>query len=549
MTETWARYEFPGGHSPVPGLSHLVLRRSTAAEHSNSWIQLDFQKDRTRLFSISFLVTSLDFLFPGPSDTQILRYCIFPGEGAPLEFVSRKTGNAIPPKLGLLEHLLPRSNTHSDRVMPFFSEGSYLGQRIRKTETGTDDCLFKTEGVRKLSLDEEILIGTSRPFRDTGVGRLHPPGESWTEEDKDYEYTQLGPGDYQRMIEAGMNIFRVPAEHLDHVLEEPVFFLIRETYESSPDLLYRSNFLGSVMYMDEPAWLIMSNHLADQIQTPGAAATLLCELTRGRYEGNGNYGQRDLQKLLGQAGYAFSEYELLQPDYPCWETVASSAWYEMEAGIGGWCFESRIRPVWFSELVKNVLNVGFPSDPDACIRYHLALFAGAAGRFKGKWGVAVYGQTDANATELLFPMAYRRGASYFWFWTSDRAHHVPFEEQLAYTQAFRQFVERNQGAMEAAPATAVSFPWGYLCDQYTLNTYYDHAEPRMWFSRHMALDSKNASEVPYGKVLQTGMQEVAHLLESDTPFDILFLKEGELAPEYETLIRVNEDASLDRVLQ
>ena len=419
MENLWARYEFVNRQSPIPGLSNLVLSLLAGVAGPNYWVQLEFYGPESRCFGISFLATSLDFL-------------------------SGETNGALTPKLGLLEHLLSRADSHSDQEMPFFTSGTYLGQGIRRTETGAAPYAFPTEGVRRLVLDEDVLIGTSRPFRDTGVGRLHPAGDPWEEGDDDYEYIQLTDQDYQRMIDAGMNIFRVPGDHLGYVLEEPVFFLIRETFENSSELLYRSNFLGSVMYMDEPAWLILSNHLVEQIETPQAAANLLCELTRGRFEGQGNYGQRDLHRLLPQSGYVLSGVDLLQPDYPCWETVASSAWYELEAGIKGWCFESRLQPAWFSGLVKDALDVAFPSDPESCIRYHLGLFSGAATRFNGKWGVAIYGQTDTRTAELLFPMAYRRGASYFWFWTSDRAHHVPFEEQLDHARAFRKIVNENQ---------------------------------------------------------------------------------------------------------
>jgi hypothetical protein len=501
----------------------------------------------SRLFGISFLVTSLEFLYPGNAKTRVLRYLLYPEAGNALEFVSKASGEALTPKLGFLEHLLPQAEGHTDQEMPFFASGTYLGQSIRKIEVGTDVHIYSTEGVKQLVLDEEILIGTSRPFRDTGVERQHPAGHPWKEDDDDYEYTQLTDQDYQRMINAGMNIFRVPGDHLEYVLEEPVFFLIRENFENSPELLYRSNFFGSVMYMDEPAWLIMSNHLAEQMETPRSAANLLCELSMERFEGRGNYGQRDLQKLLSQSGYVFSGFELLQPDYPCWETVASSAWYELESGIKGWCFESRLQPNWFANLVKDVLDVAFPNDPECCIQYHLGLFSGAAGRFDARWGVAIYGQTEARAAELLFPMAYQRGASYFWFWTSDRAHHVPFEEQLEHSKSFRKYVSENPKGPTKLPTTALSFPWGYLCDQYTLNEYYGHGEPRMWFSKYMGLNTGNSSGVSYGQVLAAGMKQAANLLTSKTPFDILFLKDGETASEYRTVLQVNEDATVDQI--
>ncbi len=69
----------------------------------------------------------------------------------------------------------------------------------------------------------------------------------------------------------------------------------------------------------------------------------------------------------------------------------------------------------------------------------------------------------------------------------------------------------------------------------------------MWFSNHMGLEAINSRGVCYGQVLAAGMGKAASLLNSKIPFDILFLKEAETEEEYETLVEVNEDATVDLI--
>ncbi|MGD2295153.1 MAG: hypothetical protein PVF22_04880, partial [Candidatus Aminicenantes bacterium] len=290
-----------------------------------------------------------------------------------------------------------------------------------------------------------------------------------------------------------------------------------------------------------------------EFKSPQKAAEVVVELTRGRYYGSGGYGMNNMSRLLQEAGYDFGGVKITQPDYPVWETVPSAAWYECEAGISGWCFEGRYQPRWFAGLVKRELGVDFPSSAEACIDYHHAFFTGAARFFGTKWGVAIYGQMDFEAAQKTFPIAYEQGATYFWFWTSDHAHHVPFEEQLELTRKFREYVETHprQASTQdktASANTAIVLPWGYLCDHYSLKLYREwdknFDDGRMWWSRHMELGDKNSQGIYYREVLKAAVQEAANLLRKGIRFDFLFLRRGQQALGYEKVIRIRENGSV-----
>ena len=548
----WARYEFPAG-PPIPGLTHIVLSivddPATAAD-SALWWRLEAHAGDDRRFTVEILTSRLHFLHPGSPAVNVRRYLLTPPAGSPIEYVDAGNGDALLPRLGFFAHLTPRASAVDDADMPFFRAGEWLGKPLRRVDQGTGAAEVRVDDVRRLVLDDDVLIGTSRSFRNRDPGRLYEPVADWQRDGPDYDYVELDGDDYAAMIDAGFNIFRVPRGHLDWVVDEPVWFLVRDGFDARPDVLFRPNFFGAVMYMDEPAIRAMAfdgmfRHFTD----PRKAAETVVDLTRGRYHGDGGYGRGNLQKLLASEGWDLGDMELLQPDYPVWETVASACWYEMEAGVAGWCMEGRYQPAWFAGLLRDELGVDFPADAEATIRYHHAFFTGAARRFGARWGVAVYGQMDPQASELVLPIAYDQGATYFWFWTSDHAHHVPFDEQLAHARALRHHVAehpRRQGAGRAPGArVAVALPWGYLGDHYQLHHYTRYADDfdqgRLWWSREMEMSDDNGHGATYGQVLAAAAAEAAALLRRGTAFDFIFLRPGEPAPAgYDEVRRVYE---------
>ena len=555
----WGRYRITDGQEPIPGLTEVALSFPAVEQVDGEdaiWFQFEAFAGKERLFAVALLVPSVDFLYRCGPEVEVYRYLLFPGkgDGHPLEYVSSSTGEAVVPKLNFFKNLMPHAQSVHDPEMPLFSEGTYLGHPLRRIEKGRGAKRLPSEEARHLELDSEVLIGTSRSTRDDMSGRLYGPRSDWSDLEKDYTYVPLSKEDYRQMIDAGMNIFRVPLDHLPWVIEEPVYFLVRSGYEDMPELLYRSNFFGAVMYMDEPAIRAMAfDGMLKDFKSPRKAASVVVELTRGRYQGAGGYGMRNLDKQLRKAGYDFGDIEILQPDYPVWETVPSAVWYEMEAGVSGWCLEGRYLPKWFAGLAKSELGVDFPDDVESCIEFHHAFLTGAARRFDAKWGVAIYGQMDFEAAERVFPIAYEQGANYFWFWTSDHAHHVPFVEQLEHTRKLREYIKAHPRKATAKERTAqaevaIALPWGYLCDHYQMK-HYTSVDPgfdvgRMWWSTEMELTDDNGHGVKYKDVLGAAMQEAVKLLKADIRFDFIFLRRGEKVEGYEEVRSVQENSEV-----
>jgi len=554
-----AQYAVDLAQAPIPGLTEVIIsfpRSETVDGDEAIWFQLQAMAGEKQLFAVAMLVSAPDFLYPSGLPVTVHRYILFPPDGPPIEYLDAATGQALVPKLDFFANLLPHSGAVSDPDLPFFRQGTYLGQPLRRTSMGSGVKLLSTEGLRQLSLDGEILIGTSRDFRDDRSGRIHGPMTTWSGVDEDYTYVELTQDDYQEMMASGFNVFRVPLDHLPWVIDEPVWFLVRQGFDAQLDILYRSNFFGAVMYMDEPAIRSMGfDRMFCSFTSPTKAAAVVLELTRGRYHGDGGYGNRHLDRLLTGAGYRFGDLEIVQPDYPVWETVPSAVWYEMEAGISGWCMEARYVPEWFAGLIQDELGVDFPADPESVIQFHNALFTGASRRFGARWGVATYGQMHPDAAALIFPRAYERGATYFWFWTSDHAHHVPFDEQLQLARELRQHIAAHPRRASAAELTArarvaVALPYGYVFDHYQLKHYVEVEESfttgRMWWSTEMKTTDDNGHDATYGQVMAAAAQQAAELLRAGTLFDFVFLRNGEQAQGYDEVRRVLDTGEVIR---
>ncbi|MBI4558374.1 MAG: hypothetical protein HY706_12405 [Candidatus Hydrogenedentes bacterium] len=542
----WARYEVAGGSAAKPAVTELVLSipaGKTKKGEKGVWFQLEAFAGNERLYAFAVRASSLEFLRSSENAAEVTayRYVLFPSEGEPLEYVNKRTGLAYLPPFDFWRALIPHAKTGSRDAL--FEEGVYLGRAIRRVETGRNAGLLPVDLARRLELDPDISIGTGRNFKEAEGRRIYTEDKPKPAGEPDYTYIPLVENDYAQLIhEVGMNRFPVAYDQLKYVVDQPVFFLLSEGLDKVPDLLYRSNFIGTVQFMDEPVWIATATHELEDAKTPQEAGTRLIERIRKTQAGAEYGGVRHLTEALKQAGYDFGDCEIRQRDIPVWETSVSGAWYELEAGMTGYVYEGRFRPKNFSKFMKETLGVDFPVDVDLCEKLHYAFFRGAARHFGAKWGVAVYGQMNLEASARAFPLAYDEGASYFWFWTSDHSHHVAFAEQKQLTRALREYAaihpRPTPQALTAQAKVAIVLPWGYMFGDHDLHT------GMLWWCPNLKLENDNGHGATYGAVLKAAMEEAVRLLRQDIRFDVLFLRENEHAEGYGEVYRVMENGQI-----
>ena len=537
----WRLYRTYGiyGSRSNPPVEEIEMGILPGTPDGKIWWQLSAKGGTGAGYTIKLLTEDLGFLEPEPTQPTIHRYFFQEDGGEPLEYVDAGTGRALVPGFDFYTNLLPHANAE-DPDRPFFGVGSYLGHPIHAVKGG-EDPVDRIPVVEKLLLDPHLTIGTGRNFCNAKEVRLYQPGEPIPPGRPEYEYRTFNADDYETLIgDVGMNIFTVAPEQLGYVKDRPVFYILRNLEGASlPGMLYRSNYRGVTMFMDEPAVIIRS---ISDAGTPADAANRLVEAIR-RYARSGKkYGSGSLARSLENAGIDTGGLEILER-FPVWETVTSAAWYEFKAGLNGFVHESRFKPGMFSRQVGETLSVDFPEEPAACIDFHYAWFRGAARHFDRPWGMAIYGQMELETAKMVFSRAYDSGAEYLWFWTSDHEHHVPFSEQVEHTRALRDYQaghpRSSPGDLVKMAGTAIALPYGYLMDDWVMG------EGAMWRNKeNLGLEVKNPSGIPYRDVLAAAMGKVVDLLGSGEPFDLVYWGGGEDILGYRRVYRVNEDASV-----
>ena len=538
----WARYRVPGAGASLPRIDTLTLstpRVETTPAGDALWFQMEAEWQGTRVFAIAMLVSDVQFLDGTGAPPVVHRYILVPGKGDPLEYVDRATGEAFLPRFGLFDGLLPTAPAGSPA--PLFELDEFLGRSLALESSSLvgAQMLASFKGHPVLELDDRVLIGSSRHFRDDGTGRemdyqVIPPQPG------DYRYVPLGKADYEEMIDAGFNLFRLPIGHLDWVLAEPVFFLLYGGTGAVPDLLYRSNYRGGVMYMDEPEIRASRQEGFENIEVPEVAAQAVAEYTVETLQGSTIYGSGYLATVLSQESWNLGpRVDVTELTTPSWESNAGTGWYQMEAGAKGLVEQSRIVPVEYSEGVQERFGVDFPAEAEPWIRFELGMATGAVERFGGDWGVSVFGQMDEAAADMLFPMAYERGARYFWVWTSSKDHHVPHERQLEIVRNFRDWLGSEPGLRprQSRPLVAIAIPWGYNCDRSNLKG----EDPGfLWWRTQIRLDDRNSTGVEYREVLAAIYRTYLERIDAGEEVDLVYVRDGDVFPGegYDAVYRV-----------
>ena len=176
----------------------------------------------------------------------ISRYILQIGNDTPLEFHDRFTGKPVLPGLGAWQYLFPKPTDETMGNDLFPQRVKYLDHTYRLARISNSDASAEPPNTHLLSLRPEVLIGPPSNTRQRDETRRYDMS--------DYELIPLTKTDYNEMITAGINCMRVDAEQVEWVKNRNVFYWgIEAAVLGYPECLYRSNYLGPAIFMDEPA--------------------------------------------------------------------------------------------------------------------------------------------------------------------------------------------------------------------------------------------------------------------------------------------------------
>lgn len=482
------------------------------------WWQLEVRDkdspDARPVFQLRGL-TRKDPLSGSARDLHFARYLLrIPPTGETLDYRMVQTGRAIlPPWRGFQRHFIPRRarGSGSQRGVP--ETCRYLGHVLSLRWAGRNVPWKPWDDAKLLRLDRELLVGTGRNFRDSEGHRLPQKPQR-----RNYTYVPFTAEEYPVMIDAGINLFRVAPEQEQFVRAEPVFYL--RGPDGDPPLgypadLYRSNYLGPVMFMDEPTIIMVGDKLIhNTLRYFSDAAALITARVHARYNAPGSYGSYQLEKSLQDRGVNLGDMRLQQHDYPAWETIFETAHYQMEGGLNGIVHEGRYQLGPFDESVARFTGKQRRHTAQELLRYHFAFLRGGTRPFGKFWGTSIYGQCDPEIAKQAVTLAYDMGARYVWFWTSDHGHHLPWPEQLEMARRLKAHAASHPRKSIYGPPPvldkAIVIPYGYFPSLRNL-----------WWVRVLDPDGKNEASQDYRGLMQRTLGAYHEALDRDEDFDFV----------------------------
>jgi hypothetical protein len=461
-------------------------------------------------------------------DVPILRYLVrVPETGEALEYRNMHTRRALLPPWGRFQqHFLPHAAQGSPRRDGFPKTATYLGHVLTLKEIRHDAAWKPVQG-KVLDLDPELLVGTARNFKDAEGRRVQ------TSEKNDYTYVRFTAEDYATMIAAGSNIFMIGPEQESFVRDEPVFYVRSPSGKGIsirwPSDLYRSNYLGPQMFMDEPAIITVGDKQVNtKMQSFGDFATVVCSRVHEKYSAD----IYTLDKLLRDRKANLGDMRVEAYDCPIWETLYETAFYQMAGGGSGIIHEGRYHLDSFTKEIARRALVKRKYTVEEMLRYYYGTLRGGTRPFGKHWGTSIYGQCDPKIAPAAVTQAYDMGARYIWFWTSDHEHHLPWNEQMELTRTLRKHArEHLRPSIFAPPPTrdvAIIVPYGHIVSL-----------EAPWFIRELDPKIESEAATRYRRFLNRVFEAINGVLDQHEDFDIS-VDDGREMTGYKRIVRIDD---------
>lgn len=464
---------------------------------------------------------------------QIARYQLqIPETGEALEYVEIHSGQALLPSWeNFQKYFLPHAASFTQRQNSAPETCEFLGQILTLQNVQADSWPV-WPNVKRLELDREVLVGTGRNFKDQEGKRL-----SQTPKPQDYTYINFKAEDYRTMIDAGMNLFTIAPDQEQWVRDEPVFYLcpeVRKPPLNYPANLYRPNFLGAGMFMDEPASILTWDKYASGLMSHFSdVAAVLETRTRATFQSSDlYYGCHGLEKQLIDLGVNLGDMRLAQTELPVWETQYDRTFYLMKGGGSGIVHEGRYQLDDFNRQVSRFTGKDPHYTAHQMLQYYYSFLRGGTRPFGKYWGTAIYGQCDPKIAPEAFTLAYDMGARYFWFWTSDHGHHVPWAEQVELSRMLKQHARQHPRpsifATSRKHGIVIAVPNGCFLSFGSLSGL-----------RGIEQDGKNAASQSYHRLMQHALEAVDDCFQRGQDFDIT-VADGHRIEGYKRIIKITE---------
>ncbi len=528
---------------------HLGLVESSRGRCQ--WMALHATKVDGRRFAIWILSRES----PSPKLDQaaavVSRYILQEGEEAPQEYVHRFTGAPVLPTLGGWEYAWPRP---APAGSGFSSEVEWLGHRYVLDSTHQQASFPTPHDIRRLELLPDVLVGVPSNTRTRDDRRRF--------DESDYEMVRLTRENYAEMIRAGMNCFRVDVEQAGWLRNEPVFVWgIGGPDVPFPECLFRSTYLGPVLFLDEPAVGTRDHDLRPRLaKDPAFRRALTPQIALETFQRHYHQAVSEgaptvfLKGMQARADVDLGTMSFAQRNLYSWETMVACAAWELTAeptvGPRAIVFEPPGR--LGSRRTLPEMNMAYgcqlsPENPAHLTGILFGFLRGAARAADKDWGVSIYGAVDRADAPWILTHAYDLGATHFFFWDNYQLACVPYSECLALARHLQAHVQgrpdRDLSRLKRSAEVAILLPPGYDLGHTQMG------RGNLWGLGELNLERTNRYDVPYRRVMGNFFTEIERCLRLGVAFDLLWDLEGLKLDGYREVVRVREDSRVEVVAE
>jgi len=326
---------------------------------------------------------------------------------------------------------------------------------------------------------------------------------------------------------------------------------------SYPECLYRSNYLGPILFLDEPAVCTRDHVIRPRLkENPEFRKTITPQAVleefkkyfhQAKYQGAPS---ALIRGLAARPDVNVGDMDFLQQNLYSWETMISSALYQLGEGEGGppssMVFEPPGRFGTRRTLPEMNMAYGCQipvDDPKNLIGIIYGFLRGAARLTDKGWGTSIYGQVDRADAPWFLTYAYDLGAQHFFFWDSARLACVPYGECLALARTLRAHAEthpdRNMQKLKQAAEVAILLPPGYNLGHVYMG------KGNLWGLGELNLERLNREGVKYRTVMGNFFTEIERCIRMGVAYDLFWDIEGHRFTGYRQIVRVREDGKVE----
>ena len=478
------------------------------------------------------------------------RYILQIEDDTPLEFQDRFTGKPVLPILGAWQYLFPKPTDETEQNALFPQIAKYLGHTYQLTGVADSDESAEPPDTQLLSLRPDVLIGPPSNTRQKDETRRYDMS--------DYELTRLTKTDYDEMFDAGINCVRVDEEQVKWVEHRNIFYWgIDAAALGYPECLYRSNYLGPAIFMDEPAVCTRDHVLRPKLAaepafrkalTPQVAFEAFRDYFHpAKYDGAPT---RLCKGLESEPDIDLGDMWFLQQNLYVWETMISSAAYQLSEGDtetpAAIVFEPPGRVGTMRTLPEMNMAYGCQmpvDDPKNLASILYGFLRGAARQTDKGWGMSIYGQVHRADAFWLQTHAYDLGARHFHYWDNYQLACVPYSEVLALSRNLSAHAEshphRDLDKLRTAAETVILLPPGYNLGHVEMG------RGNLWGLGELNLERHNRESIKYRTVMHNFFTEIERSIRLGIAFDLLWNLDGLELSDYREVVRIREDGKVE----